>query len=79
MSLKCRDVSELATGYMERDLPPRTWLAVQWHLMLCSMCRAYLDQLQRTRRLLGGRGLSAETAAAEERALAARPPGAPPA
>lgn len=55
--LECRDVSELATGYMERDLPLRTWIGVRFHLFLCSMCRAYVDQLAKTQKLLRGRSL----------------------
>lgn len=51
--LRCQDVSELATDYMEHSLPLRRQLAVRLHLMMCSMCRAYLDQLRKTRRLLG--------------------------
>jgi predicted anti-sigma-YlaC factor YlaD len=55
--LKCRDVSELATDYMGRALPVRVWLGVRVHLFLCSMCRAYIDQLRRTAALLHGRAL----------------------
>jgi predicted anti-sigma-YlaC factor YlaD len=51
--LKCREVTELATDYMEQALPPRAWLAMRLHLALCSMCRTYLDQLRKTKRLLG--------------------------
>jgi predicted anti-sigma-YlaC factor YlaD len=51
--LKCVEAAELATDYMERELPPRAWLAMRLHLALCSMCRAYLDQLRKTKRLLG--------------------------
>jgi predicted anti-sigma-YlaC factor YlaD len=50
--LKCRDVTELATGYMEGELSLRARLAMRLHLKLCSMCRAYLDQLAKTKRLL---------------------------
>ena len=55
--LKCREVSELATDYMERALPVRQWLGVRVHLFLCSMCRAYIDQLRKTAALLHGRPL----------------------
>jgi hypothetical protein len=51
--LKCREVTELATDYMERELSLRAWLAVRLHLALCDMCRTYLDQLRKTKRLLG--------------------------
>ena len=65
--LKCRDVSELATDYMERALPWRQWLGVRLHLLLCDMCRAYIDQLRKTAALLRGRVLSDPPAEVEER------------
>lgn len=51
--LRCQDVSELATDYMEHALPLRQRLAMRLHLAMCSMCRAYMDQLRKTSRLLG--------------------------
>src|ERR1700722_4095206 len=64
--LKCRDVSELATDYMERALPWRQRLAVRLHLFLCDMCRAYIDQLRKTTALLRGRTLPGPPAEVEE-------------
>ena len=55
--LKCRDITELATDYTEGALPLRRRLAFGLHLAMCSMCRAYMDQLDKARRLLAGRGL----------------------
>ena len=72
--LKCRDVSELATDYMERALPLRLWLGVRLHLLLCDMCRAYIDQLRKTALLLRGRSLPEPPAEIEERLTARRPP-----
>jgi anti-sigma factor RsiW len=71
--LKCRDVSELATDYMEGALPAHRRLAVRLHLMLCAMCRNYLDQLHKTRRLLADRPMPPPPPEVEERLLAARP------
>ena len=51
--LKCRDVSERASDLLDGGLPLRVRLALRMHLAICSMCRAYVDQLQKTRRLLG--------------------------
>ncbi len=48
----CRDMSELATDYMEGALPWRARFAAWRHLRICGMCRAYYDQLARLRRLL---------------------------
>ena len=73
--LKCRDVSELATDYMERALPWHTWLGVRMHLFLCDMCRAYIDQLRKTASLLHGQPLPPPPAEVEDR-LATPPPSA---
>lgn len=69
----CRDMTELSTDYFERALGWRARLAVRWHLALCSMCRAYYDQLAKTLRLLRGRPLAAPDTATEARLLASRP------
>lgn len=68
--LTCRDVAAHATDYMEGALPVRTRLAVRLHLVLCRMCRTYLDQLRRTAGLLRGRGLAGPPAEIEGRILA---------
>ena len=64
--LNCRDVSELVTEYAEGALSPRRRLAVRVHLFLCGMCRAYLDQMRKTRNLLSGRPLAAPDAGVED-------------
>ena len=70
----CRDMSELATGYMEGSLPWRLRLGVWVHLRLCGMCRAYYDQLAKLRRLLGrGGALPGPEPEVEAALLAARP------
>jgi hypothetical protein len=69
--LKCREVTELATDYMERALPARLWLGVRLHLLLCSMCRAYLDQLRKAVVLLHARPLPHPPAEVEARLLSA--------
>ena len=76
----CRDMTELSTDYLERTLGWRVRLGVRWHLAICSMCRAYYDQLAKTLRLLRGRPLEGPDAAVEARLLAMRPPdgGTPP-
>jgi len=52
--LKCRDLAELVTPYLEGALPLRARIAASWHLRLCSACRVYVDQARRTIRFLGG-------------------------
>jgi hypothetical protein len=73
--LTCRDVSELATDYMERALPLRQGMGVRVHLLLCDMCRAYLDQLHKTRALLAGRAMPPPGEETEASIVTARPPG----
>lgn len=70
--LNCREVSELATDYMERALPLRLWLGVRLHIFLCSMCRAYLDQLRKTAALPHGRPLPHPPAEVEARLISAQ-------
>ena len=51
--LKCRDLAELVTPYLENALPPRTRRAARLHLFLCQACRRYVEQVRRTIRFLG--------------------------
>ena len=50
--LKCRDMAELVTHYLENDLPANTRFAVRLHLWMCGACRTYVDQMRRTREFL---------------------------
>jgi predicted anti-sigma-YlaC factor YlaD len=50
--LTCRELTELATDYLERDLPWRKRLLVQVHLWMCIHCRRYLDQVRKVIQLL---------------------------
>jgi predicted anti-sigma-YlaC factor YlaD len=52
--VKCRDLAELVTPYLEGSLPLRTRLSAWRHLRLCEACRTYVDQVRRTIRFLGG-------------------------
>jgi hypothetical protein len=51
--LKCRDMAELVTPYLEGALPLRLRIAAWYHLRLCNACRRYIDQVRRTIRFLG--------------------------
>jgi len=68
----CRDMTELATDYMEGALPWRRRLEAWWHLRLCPMCRNYYDQLVKLRRLLGLTHPPAPSPEVESAVLAAR-------
>jgi predicted anti-sigma-YlaC factor YlaD len=50
-------MAELVTDYLENALPRRTRLAAFLHLLVCSACNHYFDQMRRTARLLRGRPL----------------------
>jgi len=43
--LSCREVSHLASDYLNRDLPLRRRLAVRLHLMMCEGCTRYIAQM----------------------------------
>ena len=77
--LKCRDVTELSTDFMEGALPPVRWLAMRWHLTICPSCRAFVSQMRQTKALLGHRHLpvAPETEAAISARLAAARQNAP--
>jgi anti-sigma factor RsiW len=51
--LKCRDMAELVTPYLDGGLSPRARLAARLHLWLCAACRQYVDQMRRTVHFLG--------------------------
>jgi anti-sigma factor RsiW len=51
--LKCRDLAELVTPYLEGALPLRARLAARLHLFLCEACRRYVEQMRRTIRFMG--------------------------
>ncbi len=68
--LKCDAVSELVTEYAEGALPLGKRLGVRFHLMICAMCRAYVDQIDKTRLLLRGRAMGPPPVGMEERVLA---------
>ena len=51
--LACRDITELVTSYLERDLTLWDRLRFQLHLGMCRHCRAYVRQMKATIRLSG--------------------------
>jgi predicted anti-sigma-YlaC factor YlaD len=46
--LNCRDVTSMASAYLDRALPWRTRAQVRLHLLMCRICRRYLKQLELT-------------------------------
>jgi hypothetical protein len=51
--LTCRELVELVTDYLEGTLPARDRLDFERHLVWCSWCRDYLDQMRTTIELTG--------------------------
>ena len=48
-----QELVELVTDYLEGKLPPEDQERFEAHLAGCRHCRAYLDQMRQTIRLLG--------------------------
>jgi predicted anti-sigma-YlaC factor YlaD len=44
----CRDFVELATDYLDGALPASDLELAEEHLVICSLCREYLDQIAAT-------------------------------
>jgi predicted anti-sigma-YlaC factor YlaD len=51
--LTCREIVELVTDYLEGALAPGDRLEFERHLVWCSWCRDYLDQMRTTIELTG--------------------------
>lgn len=43
--LNCREISERASDYLDRNLPWRVRMQVRLHLLMCRFCREYIRQL----------------------------------
>jgi anti-sigma factor RsiW len=51
--MKCREVVELMTEYLEQTLSPADRARFEEHIAGCDGCRAYLEQLRATRKVMG--------------------------
>ena len=51
--LKCIEVVELVSDYLDGELDPETRRRVEEHLALCPPCRIYVEQVRGTVRALG--------------------------
>lgn len=50
--LTCREVTEMANSYLDRELSWSKKAQFRLHLMICRHCRHYVDQLAKTVTLL---------------------------
>lgn len=48
--LKCRDVSHLASDYIDQQLTWRKRLSLQVHLFICVNCRRFMSQFRLSQR-----------------------------
>ena len=51
--LSCQELVELVTDYLEGALPPRDAARFEEHIAICAGCRAYLEQMRATIRIVG--------------------------
>lgn len=45
---QCKDVAEEASNYLNKDLPLHKRVGLFLHLVVCSCCRNYLQQIRQT-------------------------------
>jgi predicted anti-sigma-YlaC factor YlaD len=46
--IKCKDLTEEASAYIDGNLSLRKRIAVYYHLLICRPCRNYLQQIRST-------------------------------
>lgn len=51
--IACKELVEVLTDHLERALPARERIRVEQHLVVCTACASYADQLRATIRLSG--------------------------
>ena len=71
--LRCEEVVELVSDYLDGKLDPETGQRVEEHLALCGPCRVYVEQVRETVAKLGhmpGDGLPEHAVSELEQAFA---------
>ncbi len=51
--LSCKDITEHANAYLDKELPISKRLSMRMHLFICVNCRRYMNQLHITIQTLG--------------------------
>lgn len=74
----CRDMTELATDYLEGTLPVGRRLAVRFHLFICKFCRRNYRQVRETVALLRRLPTPPPPQAVEDAVIARAEPQTPP-
>lgn len=54
--MRCRDLVEVITDYLERTMPAHDRRRFDAHLRECPYCRAYVEQMRQTIDILGSLG-----------------------
>lgn len=67
--LSCQELVELLTEYFEGTLSSKDRVRFEQHLAPCDGCQAYVEQMQRTIRMLGKLSERQVPAEAEEKLL----------
>jgi len=52
--LRCKDLADKASAYIDNELPLKTRLSVKMHLFMCYKCQRYVKQLKTTIQTLTG-------------------------
>lgn len=69
--MSCRQVTELASLYVDRNLPIAKRMAIRMHVAMCAHCRRFVRQLRATLELLRTLGEPSEPAVVSDAVLAA--------
>ena len=65
----CREMAERVTDYLERVIPMRERVGMGIHLVACTACRNYFNQIRQTVRLLASRRRDDPQPETEQRVL----------
>jgi anti-sigma factor RsiW len=71
LTIRCDEVVELVTDYLEGALDAQTTAEFEAHLALCPGCADYLDQMRQTLRTVGSVPLDSLSESAKAALLAA--------
>lgn len=50
--LSCRELTEQADAFLDREMPLWKRMQVRLHMLMCSGCNRFVDQMRVTRRLI---------------------------
>ena len=68
--MSCREVTELASQYVDRELPIAKRMAMRMHVTMCVHCRRFVRQLRATLELLRSLGEPPEPVVVSEAVVA---------